>query len=534
MEGVAVDTKELGGVPLINCNGISRMPPISELNIHPALHVRPWDSKPAPGRRFIAHTNLMFLNYGCHRNSLVNILRALNERVYYVKGKNGLVECPKGKAASWIRMNSISKQLSGFILDNSPGVQELTSQQFVDQCPAHKRAMYSHAALEYETRGVARRDCKLNSFVKFEKVEFRSNGPKADPCPRIIQPRSPVFNVALGRYTRRIEHSMYQAIAASWKADMEELVVMKGLTIDEVGQQLRYKWDKYKRPVAVGLDASRFDQHVGVNALKWEHSVYNSVFKSRELKYLLKQQLRNKGSAFVDGHRVDYVVDGTRSSGDMNTSLGNCLIMSSLVLLYVKEKGISASLANNGDDCLVFMEADDLAKFSVGLDDWFLDFGFEMEVEAPCFIFEKCEFCQMHPVWSDGWVMVRNPMTAISKDSMMLGFPPEQYPLWMGSVGTAGVSNYGDMPIYSSMYRRFQEQGRESRMRNQGLMETGFLRMKRRTRPDEVSERTRDSFSCAFDLSPATISALEVEMGKMNCQVASGKFVRSPFLFSDR
>jgi len=534
VEGAAVDTRELGGVPLINCNGISKLPPIENLNVHPALRIRPWDSKAAPHRRFIAHTDTMLLNYGCHRNSLVNILRALNERVYYVKGPTGLVECPKGKAVSWIRMNHISKQLSGFILDSDPGVQELTSQQFVDQCPAHKRVMYSRAAEEYETRGIARRDCKLNSFVKFEKVEFRSKGPKTDPCPRVIQPRSPVFNVALGRYTRRIEESMYKAIAASWKADQDELVVMKGMTIDQVGEQLRHKWDKYKRPVAVGLDASRFDQHVSVNALRFEHSVYNSVFRSRELRYLLKQQLRNRGSAFVDGYRVDYVVDGTRSSGDMNTSLGNCMIMSSLVLLYVKEKGIKASLANNGDDCLVFMEADDLQKFSHGLDEWFLDFGFEMEVEKPCFIFEECEFCQMHPVWSDGWVMVRNPMAAISKDSMMLGFPASQYPKWIGAVGTAGVSLYGDMPIYNNMYTRFKEFGEESKIRNQACMETGFFRMTRRNRPPLVSDATRDSFSKAFGISPATISALEEEMDKLVCRVGPGRFVPSPFLFSDR
>jgi hypothetical protein len=534
VEGLAVDTRELGGKPLVHSGGISTLPPLSELGVHPALTVRPWDSKPAKCRRFIAHTDLMLLNYGCHRNSLVNILRALNERVYYVKGPNGLVECPKGKAVSWIRMNHISKQLSGLVLDSNPGVKELTCKQFVEQCPAHKRVMYSHAADEYERRGIVRRDSKLNSFVKFEKVEFRSSGPKADPCPRIIQPRSPVFNVALGRYTRRIEESMYKAIAASWKADDDEAVVMKGMTIEEVGAQLRRKWDKYKRPVAVGLDASRFDQHVGVNALKWEHSVYNSIFKSDELRYLLKQQLRNRGSAFVDGHRVDYVVDGTRSSGDMNTSLGNCMIMSSLVLLYLKEKGINGSLANNGDDCLVFMEADDLENFSNGLNEWFLDFGFEMEVEEPCFVFEECEFCQMHPVWSDGWVMVRNPMAAISKDSMMLGFPSDQYPRWLGAVGSAGLALYGDMPIYSVMYKRFCDFGVYSNFRNQSCMETGFLRMTRRSRPPLVSDATRDSFSKAFGLSPACISALEREIATLDFKVGKGKFVASPLLFSDR
>jgi hypothetical protein len=432
-------------------------------------------------------------------------------------------------------LDSISKKLAGVVLAGDHGVKELTCEQFVQQCPAHKRTLYSRAAEEYKRRGVVKRDCRLGSFVKFEKVEFRKTGAKQDPCPRLIQPRSPVFNVALGRYTRRVEEELYRALAVVWKAEEEELIVMKGLTVEEVGRQLRRKWDKYDHPVAVGLDASRFDQHVSASALKWEHSVYNRVFKSPELEFLLKQQLKNRGSAFADGVRIDYVVEGTRSSGDMNTGLGNCLIMSSLVMQYVREKGIRASLANNGDDCLVFMEARDLAAFSRGLDAWFLEFGFEMEVEDPCFVFEECEFCQMHPVWVAGeWVMVRDPMAALSKDSMMLGFPPVQYPAWLSAVGTAGLSLYGDIPIYNVLYEQFSAAGVTTNIRNQSCMETGFLRMVRRTRQPHVSDGTRISFARAFGISPFLQSAMEGWCGGIDLRVGEGRFVPMPVLHGDR
>jgi len=533
--GTAVDTKEIGGVKLVNDGTRSVLPPLDQLNVHPAIAVKPWDSKPSATRRFVAHPQLASREYGCHNNSAVNLIRAVNERVFYVKGPNGLVECPRGDPRAWLRLDSVSKKLASAVLAVDQGVKELTCAEFVAQCPSHKRKLYSQAAEEYSRRGVVKRDCRLGSFVKFEKVEFRKAGPKADPCPRLIQPRSPVFNVALGRYTRRVEEELYRALAAVWKAELDELVVMKGLTVEDVGRQLRLKWDKYDNPVAVGLDASRFDQHVGVGALKWEHSVYNRIFGSGELRYLLKQQLRNRGAAFADGVRIDYVVDGTRSSGDMNTGLGNCLIMSALVLQYVRDCGISASLANNGDDCLVFMEARDLAKFSSGLDAWFLQFGFEMEVEAPCYVFEECEFCQMHPVRVAGeWVMVRSPMAALSKDSMMLGFPSSQYPAWLHAVGTAGSSLYGDMPIYGTLYERFTQQGVLTNIRNQGAMETGFLRMVRRTRQPHISDDTRISFALAFGISPAVQSAMEDWCRAMDLRVGAGRFVAMPVLHGDR
>lgn len=530
-----MDTKELGGVKLINDGVRSLLPPLDSLCVHPAIVVRPWDSKPAATRRFVAHPELASREYGCHNNSAVNLLRALNERVYYVKGPNGLVECPRGNPKAWLRLDGISKRLANVVLERNCGVQELTCGEFVAQCPSHKRALYSRAAEEFESRGVVKRDCKLGSFVKFEKVEFRPSGAKQDPCPRLIQPRSPVFNVALGRYTRRVEDELYKALAVVWKADQDELIVMKGLTVEEVGSQLRRKWDRYQNPVAVGLDASRFDQHVGVGALKWEHSVYNRIFKSKELSFLLKQQLRNRGSAFADGVRIDYVVEGTRSSGDMNTGLGNCLIMSSLVLAYIRDKGIDASLANNGDDCLVFMDARDLTDFTRGLDEWFLEFGFEMEVEEPCYIFEECEFCQMHPVAVAGdWVMVRSPMAALSKDSMMLGFPVTQYPAWLRAVGTAGYSLYGDIPLYRDLYQSFIDAGVDTNIRNQSCMETGFLRMVRRAVQPHVSDITRVSFSRAFGISPYVQSIVEEKFRTINLSVGEGRFVGMPILHGDR
>jgi len=45
---------------------------------------------------------------------------------------------------------------------------------------------------------------------------------------------------------------------------------------------LKEKWDKYSKPVCVGLDASRFDQHVSTAALKFEHGFYLTCYKNNK------------------------------------------------------------------------------------------------------------------------------------------------------------------------------------------------------------------------------------------------------------
>ena len=297
---------------------------------------------------------------------------------------------------------------------------------------------------------------------------------------------------------------------------------MKGLDVEQTADQLWKKWCKYEQPVAVGLDASRFDQHVSVDALKFEHKVYKDVFKgsigANELARLLKCQLKNRGRAFVDGYRVDYEVDGCRCSGDMNTSLGNCVIMSALVLQYCKERKVVASLANNGDDCLVFMDRRSLDRFQSGLSEWFLQLGFEMKVEDPAFVFEQCEFCQMRPVWNgDRWVCVRNPLNAMAKDVMALNCRNDRdYQAWLGAVGEGGLALYGDMPLYRALYQRMRVFGRKSGIcRAAEWYNTGFSKLvvRRRTGGSSVvADQCRVSFAKAFGIPPQRQLDTELEL----------------------
>lgn len=495
-------------------------------------------AKPAKMREVVVAPTLSSrVDFGAHNNDLPNNIRALNERVFNVTQGKVLVPTPQPEPGAWRSLGGSAQRLADDVCKFGK-VYHLTGQEFLDQCPANKRKLYATAMQEYETLGWTRRHALIKAFVKFEKLNFTK---KRDPAPRVIQPRSPVFNYALGRFTRRIEADMYRALAQEWRdehwgplQEEAEPVVMKGMTVEEVATALKSKWDKFKCPVVIGLDASRFDQHVSVDALKWEHSVYKKIYGyDPELMALLKVQLANEGRTYVDGHKIAYTVNGTRASGDMNTSLGNCMIMCTLIREYVKELGIHAELANNGDDCLLFIEKSDLYKITTlvgekweapALEQWFLRYGFEMEVEPPVFEFEECVFCQSQPILVDAaldrWVMCRQPTSAWGKDALSLTEATELgFRQWSYQVGVGGWALFGDMPIFGALYQCYKRNGVDSKVKNSLIVsDSGFMRMcdkGPRVRGDHhvrISDDTRLSFFKAFGYPPSVQIAMEAEL----------------------
>lgn len=284
--------------------------------------------------------------YGVHDNNLANLRRGLIERVFAVEVDGILVPPPAADTASWR-----SVELGDFreFVSNHVGCQSPASYlEFLECYKGDRRyQVYGRAIESLKTTSVEKRDALLTTFVKCEKINFTA---KEDPAPRVIQPRTPRYNVEVGRYLKKLEKKIVRAVA-EWYGGP---TVIKGYNAHEAAEHLRSMWEEFEDPVAVGLDASRFDQHTGVDALRWEHSVYQACYKGRDAKhlaFLLKWQVENAGCARACDGRVKYSVSGCRMSGDMNTSLGNCLIMCALVSKLARTLGIRLRLANNGDDC---------------------------------------------------------------------------------------------------------------------------------------------------------------------------------------
>lgn len=438
--------------------------------------------------------------FGVHNPSLVNLKRGVAERVLYTRTDKGLATPIRPVKGVFDRLRHIKSLIVGNTCPTNVVAMEDYPSLYHD---ARKRAVYTKACESLRSVAVNVRDSIVNTFVKAEKINLSS---KPDPAPRVIQPRSARYNVCVGRYLKPFE----SALVKGFKKAFGYSVITKGLNAIGVASQLRRNWDEFVDPVAFGLDASRFDQHVSIEALRYEHSVYNSIFNSTELAGLLKWQLHNKGVAYCDGHKLKYSVDGCRMSGDINTGMGNCLIMSSIVLAYFELVGVRARLSNNGDDCVVFCERRDYAKFA-GIGEWFREFGFKLTREPVTDVFEKIEFCQTQPVLcSDGWRMVRNPYVASSKDMVsLLSWSTEcEWRRWAGAIGKCGLSLTQGVPYWEAFYRRFVGVEHETTYNN--IMQSGLGYLARGMHSTaEVTPESRYSFWLAFGMLPDHQEALE-------------------------
>jgi len=458
--------------------------------------------------------------FGVHNNSLNNGMRALVERVFRSPDAAGVLQPPPPCTA---RPHLALKGFKLQVLRNVGVHRPITREQFLDYYSGRRRLCYEQAVKSLEERPLTEGDFGVKkAFVKAEKINFSA---KPDPAPRVIQPRDPRYNVEVGVYLRPLEHSVYRAIEEVYGGP----TVMKGFSAEGVAKEMRAMWDTFSDPVAIGLDASRFDQHVRAEMLQWEHSVYAGCYQahhSARLRWLLKGQIQNRCFLQAMDGRLKYKVNGSRMSGDMNTSLGNCLLMCAMVHRLAEERRIKLRLANNGDDCVVFLERRDLARFTNQLKAWFLTYGFNMKVEAPVQRFEAVEFCQAHPVW-DGevWIMVRNPSTTLSKDACCVvkdygwGKAAEK---WIHAVGECGLSMTGGIPIVQEQYQAYLRNGRSGGFGSHAVVcETGMAHLSRGLTRGyrEPTEAARVSFWEAFGVSPTQQRAYEALLRETNITI---------------
>lgn len=219
-------------------------------------------------------------------------------------------------------------------------------------------------------------------------------------------------------------------------------------------------------------------------------------------------------------------------SGDMNTALGNCLLMCMLIMTYLNSKLIKYDYINNGDDAVLFIEKEHLHLLR-DLPEWFERMGFEMVVEEPVYQLENIEFCQMRPInlgYKD-YTMVRNYPSSLAKDLTCL--EPTAFKAWLHSVGQGGQSVTTGVPIYWAFYKALERMGKSNGKEYVGYMaDSGFHRMielgaKQRTL---ITADARVSFWRAFGVSPDVQISIEqrfetCELDEAITSDPQGKFI---------
>jgi hypothetical protein len=440
------------------------------------------------------------IDYGVHNADAATLARGVLERVFFRKVEGEFCRDPGPVPGVFDQLAYFREAIKNDVKHITPILRE----KFPELYQGRKRTVYQNAVESLRLRPVARKDSYIQAFVKAEKLNLDA---KPDPVPRVIQPRNPRYNVEVGRYLKVAEKRVYKAVNRLYGRQ----VVAKGLNALQRANLLRSQWCQFSDPVAVGLDASRFDQSVSQDALKWEHSVYNSLFASRELAKLLRWQLVNRGFGRCKDGFVKYTVPGSRMSGDMNTALGNVLLMCAMFHLYFKQTELKAGFVNDGDDCVVIVERTDLPKFE-GVVAWFRRFGFVMKREQDVDVFEQIDFCQSRPVnRGDKWVMMRHPWITMSKDAFWLR-PVVNKKTWerqCQAISICGQKLTSGLPVKYAWYSRLSASVAVTG--NIDYSESGMERLATGMNGDSrpILPVTRASFFRAFGITPDRQIAIE-------------------------
>lgn len=460
-------------------------------------------------------------SWGAHNNDLETLRRGVLTRIMYVKGQGGWVLPPQPVAGIFRQMRHTQRRFASRV---SPSTAMLTDDELVGLYHGRKKEIYAKAVESLRVSHITVRDSLLSSFVKFEKLDFEK---KSDPDPRIINPRRARYNVVLGRFIKHLEKRSYKIIDDMWcdLSNHDIPTVAKGRNFESRADILRRKWLLFKDPRALLLDCSRFDQHVRLEALKFEHGFYKAWYKHTPFKKLLKKvlqmQLHNRGLGRADDGVIRWEVSGMRASGDMNTAVGNVILVTMPLFDLRTRIPIRFELVDDGDDCVIMCEAEDVEALSAHLVRLFTDMGHELKVDSVVDQFEQIKFCQTQPVFDGSkWLMVRDPRTAMAKD---LTTPiditgVDAYRKYCTAVGLAGLSLAGGLPIWDAFYSRLVEvgEGAKSSMAEDSALESGFLinsRMMNRCHAP-VSDEARVSFWRAFGVEPAAQLVLETHLAQ--------------------
>lgn len=224
--------------------------------------------------------------------------------------------------------------------------------EWIENYIGRKKTIYRNAKGDVDCFPITSRDRFVSSFIKAEKI----SDPTRDP--RMIQARSPRFNYALGNYLKPIEHKLYNIKGTRqlrhWLP--KGRLIAKGRDLRSRARLLLQKMSLFPETWCISIDASRFDAHVTKRMLQAEHTIYETVYgNDKQLRRLLSYQINNRG---VTKNGIKYMCPGGRMSGDMNTALGNCMLMVLMLGVTMRQVGLKPSQWNmlcDGDDTLIFL-----------------------------------------------------------------------------------------------------------------------------------------------------------------------------------
>lgn len=337
---------------------------------------------------------------------------------------------------------------------------------------------------------------KLSTFIKYEKAAIE----KKEKPARLIQFRSYEYLYSLKSYVLDHTLTIKENPDIAWNGQKISEILTKYHNQVGCADVLRRSWDEFANPVAVCMDHSKFDGHYGPELLEIEHMYWNTLYKSKFLKYLLSKQFNNRGRT-QNGLR--YKMRGHRCSGEYTTSEGNSLINYAMIVCFVKHCGITKFRIHvNGDDSVLIIDQSELHKLrSV---EFFRNFNMETEIDKIAYNFEAISYCQCSPIRINGqYKMTKEPWRAMSRAAYCDSKYFKCLNRFLAGSALCDLLSYQGVPVLQSFFLMLIRLTNLSRplgsVDKRPSQYSGYDKIS----IIPVDETTREDFSVAFGMEPS-------------------------------
>jgi hypothetical protein len=198
-------------------------------------------------------------------------------------------------------------------------------------------------------------------------------------------------------------------------------------------------------------------------------------------------------------------------SGDMDTALGNCVLMLGMALSILRGIG-KFDFVCDGDDGIVIIESDLATLAQAKLLRGYKDFGHILKIEK-FEMLQQVEFCKSYPLRIQGrWRMVRKP------DKIFAGLASSStHHLDGPTMSVLRLASYCEMtlnagvPVIYPLVERFNRALGEGRTANARALValTNRFRLERTAKSCDITEEARLDFSLATGIPPEEQRKLE-------------------------
>jgi hypothetical protein len=234
----------------------------------------------------------------------------------------------------------------------------VTQEEYLCRYPPRRQTLIRKALRKYDSGTFSFGKLAYMAFVKLEKIVKLTYEEWEPQRPRLIQGLSDLAKGLAGRWFFTYSNALKTLFNAGTR-----IYYCSGATAQDVNEWFNNTVIQYSHPVFISCDFSKYDVTQCAEAMRREGKFYEKLGFCRNVPEG-KSILASKYRARVWAHGIKYSVDGTRKSGDLDTSSGNSKMTCDLIYSFFKHHGLHncVHMIILGDDNLVIIDSATLVE----------------------------------------------------------------------------------------------------------------------------------------------------------------------------